>query len=158
MSGPKCVGLRANDREQLRQQNALTADQLLARYRRKEYELQATSKKIQSLGKSFSVHDIKSYAELRRVTDEAIKSWLDCDALEALQVQLSKISSALDEATNILKQTAESHIRSENSHKDAQENLLLVSKEIRQAFTENIENSDQLATFSLKSLPSQCNQ
>jgi len=90
MSGPKCVGLSATERELLRQDNALKCDQLLARFRRREHELGQVRKQVEALGLQAVSADVPRAEELRLTVEESIRVWLDCDALEVLEHQLEK--------------------------------------------------------------------
>lgn len=95
MSGPKCVGLSATERELMRQDNTLKCDQLLARFRRREHELRRLKQQVEALGLEAVTADVPSTEELRQTVDEAIRVWLDCDALQVLERQLEKIEDAI---------------------------------------------------------------
>lgn len=102
MSGPKCVGLSATERELLRQDNALKCDQLLARFRRREHELDQVRKQVEALGLQAVSADVPHVEELRLTVEESIRVWLDCDALEVLEHQLEKMEAALAENRSLL--------------------------------------------------------
>lgn len=97
MSGPKCVGLSATERELMRQDNALKCDQLLARFRRREHELRRLRQQVEALGQRPTTADVPSAEELRSTVDEAVRVWLDCDAIQVLERQLDKIEAAIDQ-------------------------------------------------------------
>ncbi|MEM1058357.1 MAG: hypothetical protein AAGK14_03835 [Verrucomicrobiota bacterium] len=109
MSGPKCVGLSATERELLRQDNAFKCDQRLARYRRRWHELATLNRERENLGATPVGFDGPSPDELRKTVDEAVAAWLDCDALSVLEHQIEKIEAAIEQASTDLTASAETH-------------------------------------------------